>query len=349
MKTLLQSKWRLWTIVMLAATACSSPGTPVSVKTVYKDEGPAKADDAFSRAVLADAEERAFDRLENLEKAQKRLRTPASEGGFQAELEADLGNSVKGFEVWVFPKVSNIAKKTRAPMKVVLKKPVGFKFSSPIWISCGEIGKFQNAKYVHQKVFPADLDPKGRCGVIVVKRSAHGTTESYSLNPKNFAMGDIVEMRVYIDSHYRGYAMEILTFTGERVSGRNDYKQELAARLLPLDPNTPISSGLTLFPVDLPVLAFSEKSSARVDLQDLIDSDRVLVQSAVVSAPNDKKINDQVGGSSGPKRFVACGKDRGFRFEYADLYGNKNTVGWCKGDFWPSVIENNRFVAVRKQ
>jgi hypothetical protein len=37
------------------------------------------------------------------------------------------------------------------------------------------------------------------------------------------------------------------------------------------------------------------------------------------------------------------------QISYKDVYGQRNTTQWCQGDIWPTIIENDRFLAVLKR
>jgi len=218
-------------------------------------------------------------------------------------------------EVVVFPKLSNMAEKSRAAIKVEFGRPTVFTMNVVRNLKCSQLVRENTNKWNHRENFKQVAETDLSCAILRINQ-----TEPKPL-VANARQGDIKETHLYIDSEYAVYGHD-----SEILRNRRD------SEVLRVKTDATLSSGssgLNAVPLDLP--------PANAALA-VIKSDQV------VKASSDAFVNRKLA-----EMGVALTCNRGTRIAYKDIYGQRNDVQWCRGDVWPTVVENGRFVAVLKR
>jgi hypothetical protein len=238
----------------------------------------------------------------------------ASEQSLAALAGADLSKLRGSIEVVVFPKFSSLGDKNASAVHVDFGRPTTYTFNVVRNLACQKLVKENSAKWAHRDNFKdasADLD----CAILRVVQS----------EPKrlvaNVRQGDIKEAHLYLDSEYSVYGFDYEIMRTRRDSEVVHVKTDATA--------ASGSSGLGMLPIDLPP---SNPALA------VVSDDQPVRASA--DAFVTRKLQEL-------KVSFSCA--RGKRISYKDSYGQRNTTQWCKGDVWPTVVENDRFVAVLKR
>ena len=98
-----------------------------------------------------------------------------------------------------------------------------------------------------------------------------------------------------------------------------------------LDPGENIESELEFSPIDIPnPINPTSKGKA------------IKVKGEVLRIPQDIFLVTHI---NSMKKKSFCKK--GMQFDYLDNFGNEVLVDWCEGDFWPVVINNSKFFAIK--
>lgn len=238
----------------------------------------------------------------------------ASEQSLASLAGADLSKLRGSIEVVVFPKFSSLGDKNASAVHVDFGRPTTYTFNVVRNLDCQKLVKENSAKWAHRDNFKdasADLD----CAILRVVQS----------EPKrlvaNVRQGDIKEAHLYLDSEYSVYGFDYEIMRTRRDSEVVHVKTDATA--------ASGSSGLGMLPIDLPP---SNPALA------VVSDDQPVRASA--DAFVTRKLQEL-------KVSFSCA--RGKRILYKDSYGQRNTIQWCKGDVWPTVVENDRFVAVLKR
>ncbi len=252
-------------------------------------------------------------------------RTPAAQLSIAANAHAKLSdlNKIKPgrFEVYVYPKMSSQNLKTKSNEAPLLMKPQVYEVATIAMTPCQTmISGRMFAKYRPDLVFAADLgkDDKRDCAIVQV------TSKTMRQRPHSLIRpNDVLAIRLYLDDEYRLHGQEKDIY----VDSRN-----LRVDRIKNDPNLPSSSGLSLFPIDLPTeFMMIQGFPAKARLQSASDSglDRLAVKQA-------QRLNHN---------FQTANCDAAV-FKHISYYGAVTSVNWCQGLPWPAKMENARFTAV---
>ncbi len=210
-------------------------------------------------------------------------------------------------EMLVFPKVSDLASKTSEAPLLGFSSPIRFGITAQRLLDCAKLRKEKSSKWAHREFFPEELPQGSLCAIL----------ELAQLSPKPSAgsirRGDLKAARIYLDEAYRTHGIEFEI--------HEDARSTRTARVS-WDSDEPSSSGLTLLPLDLPVLSRMDGVPSPLPI------------------PTDPYV------SAKARRLGARSCSSARRYDYRDLYGNLNTVSWCAGDAWPTTMENTRFFAI---
>ncbi len=284
---------RLWIGAALAVSGCAT-GSGFFATTPVENTA------ALDRAV-----NQAFERLDELEARTPGNRLPASQPS--APLKARFSKLRGRTEILVFPKVSNRAAMNAEPVVQVFGSPIRFAATAQRLLNCRKLLQENSSQWNHREAFSADLHPELDCGIFEIRQIAP------QIQAGNRKAGDLLSARTYLDSNYRAHGLDIEIYRARRKADTTHLKW---------DELEPLSSGLTLFPIDIP------------------HADMTVTETAALPIPSDPYVRSKL------KKFRASSCSRAKQYRYRDLYGNANTVAWCDGDAWPTVIDNPRFFAV---
>lgn len=278
-------------LIIMSLTGCASHEVRHAVRN-----------DAFSAAV-----DGAFAELD------AGSRRPASD--VKTMLGLDFKKLRGRLGVIVFPKISNKAEKSsRHPLRA-FASPREFELVAQRLLNCQQLLKEKTKKWSHQEYFPGTIDERLECGIFRVTQSRP------KLTAVDLRRDDIAEMRIYLDSDYRAYGVDIDIIVDRNNSAITNIKW---------DEREHLSSGLALFPIDLPNLS-------RLDAMTKKTTDQ-----AQITLPDDVYVKNKLL-KAGVK---LC--QLGHVFEYRDFYGSKQRIQWCVGNPWPATVENDRYFAVLK-
>lgn len=254
----------------------------------------------------------AFDELKVFSAEGREL---ASVGSTVEAVGADLSKLRGSIEVVVFPKLSNMAEKSRAAIKSEFGRPSVFTFNVVRNLKCSQLVRENTSKWNHRENFKSAAASNLDCAILRINQSEPRPLAA------NARQGDVKETHIYIDSQYAvyGYDFEILRNRRDSEVVRVKTDALLSSG----------SSGLGAVPLDLPPAQAA---------QAVIKGDQV------VKASTDAFVNRKLA-----EMGIALTCSRGNRIAYKDVYGQRNNVQWCRGDVWPTVVENERFVAVLKR
>ena len=124
----------------------------------------------------------------------------------------------------------------------------------------------------------------------------------------------------------RSYGQELIIADSQRAKTTRSVP-------VPLDFNQPMSSGLLLYPIDIP--NFFNSMASRFWTKGSGNFLRV---------PNNifvkKKMKD-IG--------VMANCSEGYRSDYRDIFSGKVRIGWCQGHSWPTSVHTERYFSVIKR
>jgi hypothetical protein len=241
-------------------------------------------------------------------------RLPASDGDLGATIRPDFKGLRRELKVVVLPKVSNQTEKTRAPLTERYGEPLVYTFHARRLVACKSlVGEKINGS-PHAELFAPNgaAAPAGDCAILEVKRTRP------ELRPAQYRH-DVISETLYLDSSYRAYGLD--TRIGHD-------RKDIERATLRLSPGEALSSGLSLFPVDLPSPA--QVSRAR----------RVPAQLPP------EVLADEAARAHLSREGAQLGCGEGFEINYRDAFGSPVRVLWCAGARWPSLVETRRFLAV---
>lgn len=217
-------------------------------------------------------------------------------------------------EVVVFPKLSNGTEKRNEPLRVNIGSPITYTFNVQRNLNCKQLKNENSAQWSHQQFF-ADVDADLDCAILRVFQSAPQKKVA------NARRGDVKELRLYVDSDYGVYGFDYDLMRSRRDSEVVRVKTDARS--------TPGSSGLGLFPVDLPP----------------VNSAEARVQTArPIQVSKDAYVNRKL-----RELGVTLSCSNGTHAEYKDVYGTVHRTQWCRGDVWPTIVENANMIAVLKR
>ncbi len=238
-------------------------------------------------------------------------RLPASEVDLTSTIHPDFQGLRRELKVVVLPKRSNQTEKSRAPLEIEYGPAMTYTFHATRLVPCKKLVREKINGSPHIEVFGEEAAASGAdCAILNVKRTYP------ELRPAEYRH-DLIAMTVYLDSQYRGYGLE--TQIGHD-------RKDIERNVIKLNPSEGVSSGLSLFPVDLP----SPGHMARAQL-------------TAVSLPTDAYALKQLG-----KAGASLGCTQGYEVRHRDAYGSPVRTVWCPGSRWPSLVETRRFLAVTK-
>lgn len=264
------------------------------------------------------ASRRAHDEVIEMLRARNEGRKPASSPTELAARLTDLNQVRPGrFEVYVFPKVKNQNVKEATANEEILGSPQVFEVSLVAGSPCQTFAKGQLFNNLRPKeVFQvSDVNPNQGCAIIEVT-----SRKLKSLNKALIYRDDLLQVRLFVDDAYRGHGYDYAIF--------ND-SQNLRTVRTANNLSTPVSSGLTLFPIDLP----SAESRVYPGDPGQVISQRL---DAVAIGQIQRKFNRNF-------RIPSC---QGAVFDSRDSSGSPVSIGWCRGMPWSHYIENARFIAI---
>ena len=262
----------------------------------------------------------AYNERVDAEIAKHQTRTPAASAVSASSLGARFDDLRKAgtFEVYVFPKSSNITSRVKGKVEVDLMKPQKFEVS-PFAISPCKAFKDGFQKQIGANLIFKDASAPN-CAAIRVTSVAMKT-----VNKALIRNGDRLSETIFLDDTYANYGIQHEIY-------RNGQTKEMIAQ--DWEASEPSSSGLTNFPIDLPNFQRLETSmTARVNEDFSEDLDGL----ALLQAKKLKK------GFQWP----SCGQ--GSLITYKDNLGSTVRVGWCNNQPWPQYVETNRYIAVTQE
>ncbi|MGE0615014.1 MAG: hypothetical protein AB7P04_05205 [Bacteriovoracia bacterium] len=209
----------------------------------------------------------------------------------------------------VFPKVSKITEKRPQAGPVEFGAPVRFDITSRRLVECTKLQKEAINDLHHQAFFAAgDLADK-KCAVLNYRPTR--APAKGDLKPD-----DVTSVRLYLDSDYRAHGTDIVKFVARGDEETYGVK---------FDPEDASSSGLLLFPTDVPRLLKGDNYKGVRAFQ----------------MPADPFVTKRAARENVGKK---C--DRAGAFEYRDAFGNRVKAQWCAGDPLPTTIDNQKFFAI---
>jgi hypothetical protein len=241
-------------------------------------------------------------------------REVASERSVAQEAGADFSKLRGSIEVIVFPKFGTLAEKRASAVRLDFGRPIVYTMNVVRNLSCGKLVREGADQWSHRENFK-DADARLDCAILRIFQSEPKRVVA------NARQGDVKETHLYIDSNYAvyGYDHEILRTRRDSEVVRVKTDATVASG----------SSGLGLAPIDLP--------PANAQLA-ILNFDRPVIASE--DAFVKRKLQEF-------RVSLSC--SRGTHVAYRDIYGQRNDVQWCRGDVWPTVLENDRFLAVLKR
>ncbi len=248
--------------------------------------------------------ERAIDQaFQELETRSQRAPASASQPDRLAGFRKLRGRT----EMIVFPKISNQGSKTEVEPFQAFASPVRFAITAQRLLNCQKLLQEKTDKWAHREHFPSDIHSSLDCGIFELSQVAP------EIKAGNRRFGDPVAARLYLDSNYHPYGVDMELY---------ESRGETATTSMKWNPVEASSSGLTLFPMDIPNL---DAHSASI---------------GGLPVPADAYVRNKM------RKFGAASCKDARRYQYRDLYGNTTVVGWCDGASWPTTIENSRFFAI---
>lgn len=238
----------------------------------------------------------------------------ASTGSVASSSGANFSNLRGSIELVVFPKYTNATEKNSTPVQVRIGRPLTYKINIERNLNCQQLIKEKTDKWMHQTYF-ANIGVDKSCAILRMFQSQP------EVKTANLIKGDTKEVRMYIDSDYGVYGIDHEIMRSRRDSEWVNVKTDSRT--------TPGASGLGLIPLNLPPISASDAK---------LETDKAL---EVSNDPYLKRKLMEMG--------VTFNCTAATRSEYKDVYGNINRIQWCKGDVWPTVVENANMITVLKR
>lgn len=234
------------------------------------------------------------------------------------------------FKVFVFPKISDFALKSNQQSEPLFKNDVDEKMSllgKPEEFEVSTVAENPCFQFISNKLF-AKLNAKeyfdAELGANKNRRCAILEITSLKIQKANRSLirrDDLLRTRIYLDDSYHVHGYEVEKF----LNGQNTRMIKIKG-----DGQQSSSSGVTLFPIDIPNLDLFQTPSAKSG---------VVPVTSKIDAFGIRQVQKMSGGFN-PKN---C---QGFQVNYVDHYGQNVEVGWCSGMPFPQYMENNRFIAI---
>jgi|GEM_PF-2647647 len=241
-------------------------------------------------------------------------REVASDESVSDRAGADFSKLRGSIEVVVFPKLSNGTEKREGKIHVNIGRPITYTLNIQRNLKCAQLVRENTDKWSHKQFF-ADADTDLDCAILRVFQSA---PEKKTANVRR---GDIKEARLYIDSQYGVHGLDYEIMRTKRDSETVRVKTDVDS--------TEGSSGLGLLPIDLPPVNSAE---ARIE------------NNKVITLSKDAYLQRKI-----RELGVSLSCTTGTQAEYKDYFGNINRTQWCRGDVWPTVVENANMIAILKR
>lgn len=258
----------------------------------------------------------------------------ASKIGFQF---GDLRGKNKSFELYVFPKVSQMAAMNSLKSKeVYLARPVLMSVHVPYASNCSYLKDHFNE--IHpRKYFPQDLlDGPRSCAIIEITN-----TRVKELSDPIRKDGDELRKRMYLDDQFRVYGIESDYYS----SGPNGIELKTAG--LRYDGTGASTSGISFIPSEMIVMANVESmepaNSKSIFVEDVQSS-----KSLGYNYPPDRTMIDAIALRQIKRlnRKFSPPNCQYQKISYRDLLGSPGRMFWCQGASWPTVVDTVNFVAV---
>jgi hypothetical protein len=311
--------------IYLAPLIAFSFLTVACTQATKQSEATSKKSEAYE-----DELEKAFAEMAANEPRGLALRRPA-----QAVAGIDLKqlNEVKPgkFKVYVFPKMKSQSLKSIEDDKPLFKSEADeaqSRLGPPLEYEVSTLAENPCFQFIERGLF-AKLGPKNyfdpQLAKNQVRRCAIVEITSIRISKADRMLvkrDDMIRTVLFLDDAYVLHGYEIEKFVSSRETQIVRVKT----------PDAPVStSGLTLFPVDIPTLDVLTRPEARTS------------QLAI-----SKKI-DKLGVAQIRKRHMrsfSLQDCKGVQSAYVDYFGSQVEVGWCEGLPFPQYMENSRFLAI---
>jgi hypothetical protein len=244
------------------------------------------------------------------------VRKLASDETVSGQAGADFGKLARRVEFVVFPKTTDIAEKVLRRGPARLAAPVTFAAQAQRHLECGRLLRENSAQWAHREFFAGLERSTEKCAILRVFQVAPAPS------PANTRVGDVNEIRLYLDGGYRPYGIEHFIQT----SNRDTRKEKVG-----LDPELSTSSGLSLFPIDLPSANPSRLAEFRRGPLDRRTERDTWYKNKIRALGVENHCEDAAW------------------IKWVDDFGSVNQAAWCRGDAWPTYVENDRFEALLKR
>jgi hypothetical protein len=225
------------------------------------------------------------------------------------------------FEIYVFPKINSQHSKELNDEEEYLAPPQVFEVSVVAINPCHQFfqGKLFN-KLEPQKAFSAEMaiEKSRQCGILEFTDKKLKTMNKSLLRPDDQLM-----MRIFIDDTYTIHATDHVIF-----ESRNNNR--VVRRIAD---GESIGSGLSLFPIDLPL-----DDATNTDKQIISDHFNSKIDPVAIYQIKKRHAKDFT--------VTNC---QGSIFRNKDPLGGKVEIGWCEGLPWPTLIDNGRFFSITQR
>jgi len=283
--------------------------------------------DAFKRTINL-----AFDELE---KRQEPKRTVASK-----EDKLSIAK-LKPIKMLVFPKIykANLKRSEEKPINHLELKKMGpeeiksffqarEKYYRPLEYQINPLIKTSCKKLAKNKKYEAAVFFKGRdlknenCMVIEVKKSMPSFFGKWI---SEIRRDDLLKTHIFISENLRPFGKRVFLATE---MGKKLYRTVDVF----FDQNGNMASELDFSPLDIPNPGNPK-----------IKNGLKLVEKGLMRVPQDLYLVTQI---KSHIKSPFC--QNGTQIDYKDDYGNLVNIDWCKGGYWPNIINNSKFFAIKK-
>lgn len=250
-------------------------------------------------------------------------RAPASLSG---PVNAEFDKLQGSFEMVVFAKNSNIIERNDNEEVLKFGNPIIYRFSTERLVDCNKLMKEKINSRNHQTYFATLTNEEVnslKCAIIAVR------TKEKMLRA-NMKRDDIIEVRLYIDSTYRVHGLD-----WDIVA---DDSKNIVTRLVKHSPSSPLSSGISGMPIDLPTMSMMETYSTLQPISVPKDSNlEKKMKEFKISVPDEVQIIEYKRNFYDPA------------LSFVDEFGQEGIIGWGDGSSWPTFIENESFLAFKRK
>lgn len=209
----------------------------------------------------------------------------------------------------------------------VYSVPIEYAFNANLLVSCKNFLAEPGFKDLNKQFFASIPETEDKAKLYCASIRFDLVDDKRSTRDK----GDVANINLYVDSKYRSYGLDLFRYIDKSQTSKVSFQ---------LDSNDSVSSRMDFVPYDLPNLYAVSRMVAK---KKNVPTAKMVNQ---VSPPGDTYVARVLA-----KRGIQiCPHGKAVVMTYDEKFGvGTQTVTWCQGDAWPSVVQNEHYLIVLAQ